>query len=61
MNLLVKREVLRFIVQPPNSIKMVGCKWIFAEKMRKIKHKGIKACLVAQGFSQRLGVDYEET
>ena len=40
---------------------MLGCKWVF-----RVKHDGngkvncFKGRLVAQGFSQRHGVDYEE-
>ena len=44
------------------GIKPVGYKWVFTRK-RNENHEVIryKARLVAQGFSQRLGVDYEET
>ena len=30
---------------------MVGCKWVFK----------IKTCLVTKGFTQKYGIDYEET
>ena len=61
-NSLVKRKVFGPIVQTPEGIQPVGCKWVF---MRKRNEKNeiarYKARLVAQGFSQRPGIDYEET
>ena len=48
------------IVQIPNGIKVVGCKWIFVQKIiGKNEIQMYKAHFVAQGFSQRLGVDYK--
>ena len=41
---------------------MVGCKWIYKIKSRSdgsIEH--YKAHLVAEGFTQEYGIDYEET
>ena len=61
LNSLAKREVFRPIVQTPNGIKPVGYKWILCKKNEKNKIQRYKARLVAQEFSQRPDVDYEET
>ena len=59
---LIKRDVFEPVVQTPASIKPVGNKWVFVRKRNEnndiIRYK---ALLVAQGFSQRPGIDYEET
>ena len=59
---LIKRDVFGPVVQTPARIKPVGNKWVFARKRNEnndiIRYK---ARLVAQGFSQRSCIDYEET
>lgn len=59
---LAKREVFGPVVRTPEGVKPVGYKWVF---VRKRNENGevvrYKARLVAQGFSQRPGIDYEET
>ncbi|KAJ9544183.1 hypothetical protein OSB04_023890 [Centaurea solstitialis] len=59
---LAKRQVLGPVVLTPPSVKPVGHKWVFVRK-RNENNEVIryKARLVAQGFSQRPGIDYEET
>jgi hypothetical protein len=50
------------LVKLPPGRKAIGSKWVF-----KVKHnangsgKRYKACLVAQGFSQRPGINFDET
>ncbi|PRQ50148.1 putative RNA-directed DNA polymerase [Rosa chinensis] len=59
---LTKRQVFGPVVLTPPSVKPVGHKWVFVRK-RNEKNEVLryKARLVAQGFSQRPGIDYEET
>ncbi|KAD5507805.1 hypothetical protein E3N88_15508 [Mikania micrantha] len=59
---LEKRNVFGPVVRTPIDVKPVGYKWVFAIK-RNEKNESVryKARLVAQGFSQIPGVDYEET
>ncbi|XP_070005936.1 uncharacterized protein [Nicotiana sylvestris] len=48
--------------QTPNGVKPVGYKWVFVcKRNEKNEVQRYKARLVAQEFSQRPGVDYEET
>ena len=50
------------LVNPPMGMNIVGSKWVF--RMKKDAAGNVvyhKACLVAQGFSQVLGVNYFDT
>ena len=62
LNLLMKRDVFGPVVQTPKGVKPIWYKWVFVRKRNEnneiIRYK---TRLVAQGFSQRLGIDYEET
>lgn len=62
LNSLRKREVFGPVVQTPIGVNPVGNKWVFIRK-RNEKNEIVryKARLVAQGFSQRPGIDYHET
>ena len=58
----LKRNKTWQVVNRPVDRKVVGSKWVF-----KVKHKAdgsvdrYKARLVAQGFSQQPGTDYDDT
>ena len=60
--MLAKREVFGPMVQTPENIKLVGYKCVFVRKRNENDEMiTYKAQLVAQGFSQRPSIDYEET
>ncbi len=50
------------MVESPEEVKPIGCKWVFKKKTNMdgnvITYKGR---LVAKGFTQVHGVDYDET
>ncbi|WRX11509.1 Reverse transcriptase [Theobroma cacao] len=50
------------LVDPPEGIKPIGCKWVFKRKTDvNGKVQTFKARLVAKGYKQRQGIDFEET
>ena len=62
LNCLAKREVFGPVVPTPENVKPIGCRWVFVRKKNENNEiVRYKARLVAQGFSQRLDIDYEET
>ena len=50
------------LVDPPEEIIPIGCKWIFKRKIRANGQiETYKARLMAKGFKQKHGIDYDET
>ena len=50
------------LVDPPEGIKPIGCKWIFKKKTDMEGNViTYKARLVAKGYRQKQGVDYDKT
>jgi hypothetical protein len=50
------------LVPSPGKVKIIDSKWVY--KVKKKEDRSIdryKACLVAKGFKQRYGLDYEDT
>lgn len=47
------------LIDPPQGKNIVKCRWVFS--LKDGNPPKYKARLVARGFSQRFGVDFEET
>ena len=59
-NSLIENKTWKLVELPPGR-KAIGCKWVF-----KVKHRmdgrveRFKARIVAKGYAQKYGIDYDE-
>ena len=61
LDALSKNHTWDLVTLPPRK-SVVGCKWIYKIKTRSDGSiECYKAHLVAKGFTQEYGIDYEET
>ena len=61
LDVLSKNHIWDLVTLPPGK-SVVGCKWIYKIKTRfNGSIERYKAHLVAKGFTQEYGIDYEET
>ena len=61
LDALTKNHTWDLVTLLPRQ-SVVGCKWIYKIKTRSDGSiEDYKACLVAKGFTQEYGIDYEET
>ena len=59
---LMHSNQLWTLVDPPEGIVPIGCKWIYKIKIgANSKVEIYKARLVAKDYSQHKGIDYQET
>ena len=50
------------LVEKAKNQNIVGCKWLFKrnEGIPRVKNARFKACLVAKGYTQKKGVNFNE-
>ena len=58
----LKKKETHDLVPLPQGKRVIGCKWVYKKKSTVLEKEGekFKAILVAKGFSQHKGIDYDE-
>lgn len=60
-NALIQNDTWSWVPKLEN-VDLIGSKWVYKVKLRSNGSlQDYKACLVAQGYTQQLGVDYDKT
>lgn len=59
MDTLLKNKTWELVSNVPNDRKPIGCKWVFKIQNDSNGQTKFKARLVAQGFSHKLGDEYD--
>ncbi|CAL8155461.1 unnamed protein product [Prunus armeniaca] len=58
----LQKNVTWELMPLPHGKKTVGCMWIYTVKLKENGSiEKYKAILVAKGYTQRYGIDYQET
>ena len=61
LDTLHKNHTWEMVDLPPSQF-VVGCRWVYKIKTKEDGSvERYKACLIAKGFTQEYGIDYEET
>ncbi|KAL0423767.1 UNVERIFIED_CONTAM: hypothetical protein Sradi_0911500 [Sesamum radiatum] len=57
-----QRDEVQTLVDPPKGVKPVGCKWVYERKLGADREvTAFKTKLMEKGYTQWLGVNFEET
>lgn len=58
---ILQKTITWELIPLPTSKNLVGCKWVYKVTHSNSSFEHYKARLIAKGFSQEYGIEYEET